>query len=101
MKRQTLETGRNHRDARLSEVPHAESGRRGHEGQRRKPSAGTLMAGKSVLRLPLSLVAHQSTPAVLRQNALDHVAVDVGQPVAAALKDRTVNGTFACDESVR
>ena len=37
----------------------------------------------------------------LRQNALDHVAVDVGQPVAAALKDRTVKGTFASDASVR
>ena len=46
-------TGRNHGDARLSEVPHSESGRRGQEGQRRGPYAGTLMEGKSVLRPPL------------------------------------------------
>jgi hypothetical protein len=40
----TLATGRDHGDTRLSEVPHSESGCRGHEGQRAVAVTGTRMA---------------------------------------------------------
>ena len=65
----TLSTGRDHGDTQLSEVPHSESGYRGHQGQRAVAVAGTMEAETSVrVASPLTFVTRLPTsPACTHQ----------------------------------